>query len=136
MPDWLNLRELSRGSAMKSGKSSRIEKLIGRRVAVYRRLAAITQEELAERVQTAPETISRLERGETIPSFATLAGISRALNLDLHEFFAIPGQRSAKDDALDALVRDLRHRSKDEIVLVHDVARRILAPRKRDAKNR
>ena len=41
---------------------SRIEQRLGRRIAHLRHAAGLTQEELAEKVGVAPETLSRLER--------------------------------------------------------------------------
>jgi transcriptional regulator with XRE-family HTH domain len=64
-----------------------IEKLIGAQVARIRKEREFTQEQLAELVDVATETISRLERGVSIPSLRTLAKISQALHTSLKDFF-------------------------------------------------
>ena len=45
---------------------------LGRNVAKLRKAMAWTQEELAHRIGVEPETISRLERGTTVPSLKSL----------------------------------------------------------------
>jgi len=65
----------------------KIEKLIGEQVAKIRREREITQEQLAELVGVATETISRLERGVSIPSLKTLTKISQALHISLRDLF-------------------------------------------------
>lgn len=45
---------------------------LGRNVAKLRKAMAWTQEELAHRIGVEPETISRLERGATVPSLKSL----------------------------------------------------------------
>jgi DNA-binding XRE family transcriptional regulator len=64
-----------------------IEKLIGVQIAKIRKEREITQEQLAESVDVATETISRLERGVSIPSLRTLAKISQALHASLKDLF-------------------------------------------------
>lgn len=101
------------------------DKLLGKRIAEFRRAAHLTQERLAEQVHVTPETISRVERGATSPSVGTLARIAQVLNLDVGAFFETPVKRIPRDEAIDALVRDLRRRTKDEVTLVHDLAHRV-----------
>lgn len=67
--------------------SNSIEKLIGVQIARIRKEREITQEQLAESVDVATETISRLERGVSIPSLKTLARISEALHVSLKDLF-------------------------------------------------
>lgn len=99
-----------------------VEKHLGARVVAHRQTAGLTQEELAERADVVRETISRLERGVTVPSLNTLAVIAKALNVELHDLFDFRSGSSRKDSALDALVRDLKQRNAEEIGLIHEVA--------------
>ncbi len=52
---------------------------VGRRVRHLRMEAGLTQGQLAEKVEAADETISRIERGKLAPSVNLLAKISKAL---------------------------------------------------------
>jgi len=54
--------------------ATQVERQLGQRVAAYRRTAGLTQEALAEKVGVAVETISRLERGSSIPLGSWRAG--------------------------------------------------------------
>jgi transcriptional regulator with XRE-family HTH domain len=58
-----------------------IEKLLGSRIAEIRKQQGLTQFELASLIGVAIETISRLERGVSIPSLKTLENIGNALNV-------------------------------------------------------
>lgn len=106
--------------------ASQVEKLLGRRVAAYRETAGLTQERLASKVRVAVETISRLERGTSIPSVVRLERIAKALGIELRDLFDFPGRPSARDEALDALVRDLKRHDRETIEFVHDIGRRVL----------
>ncbi len=64
-----------------------VEKQIGNHIARLRKEREITQEQLAELVNVAPETISRIERGASVPSLKTLEKISEALHTSLKDLF-------------------------------------------------
>ena len=100
-----------------------LEKRLGNRIAERRRLAKVTQAELAERVNCTTETISRMERGRTLPSLTSLERIARALGCELHDF--LYEDRAAQDGALERLVAYLASRNQDDIHLVYDLAARI-----------
>ena len=52
---------------------------LARKIIRRRRMAALTQAELARRAGIRPETLNRIERGRTTPDIATIAKIERAL---------------------------------------------------------
>jgi len=54
----------------------KFEMAVGRRVAKLRKDKQLTQAQLAELLDVASETISRLERGISIPSLKTFENIS------------------------------------------------------------
>lgn len=102
-----------------------VEKRLGRRVADLRRLAEMTQEQLAERVGVSPETISRLERGAAVPSLARIEEIAGALGVELPDLFRFRERETPRDRALDALLATVRRRSAEDIEVVNDLAGRI-----------
>src|SRR4030042_4777169 len=70
---------------MESNMSEGVEKLIGLSIAKIRKDRELTQAQLAEMIDTTVETISRLERGVSVPSLKTLEKISKALHVQLKE---------------------------------------------------
>jgi DNA-binding XRE family transcriptional regulator len=52
---------------------------LARKIIKARRLAGLTQAELARRAAIRPETLNRIEKGKTTPDTATVAKIQRAL---------------------------------------------------------
>lgn len=62
---------------------------VGRKIALYRKEAGFTQDELAEKSGKMINTISKLERGIGDPKLSTLLDISLALNVSLFEILAI-----------------------------------------------
>ena len=54
---------------------------LARKIIKARRLAGLSQAELARRAAIRPETLNRIERGKTTPDTATIAKIERALEM-------------------------------------------------------
>lgn len=103
----------------------RLEQKLGTRIAARRRSAQLTQAALAERIDVTTETISRIERGRTVPSLSSLDRIARALGCELHEFLRDDAERDADRVALDRLVALFAKREPDDVQLVADIAQRI-----------
>jgi transcriptional regulator with XRE-family HTH domain len=61
---------------------------LGAKIAALRKARNWTQSELAERVEVDSETISRFERGATLPSLITLDRISQRLRVGVGELLA------------------------------------------------
>lgn len=66
---------------------TKAEKLIGSQIARFRKEREFTQAELAEKIDVTVETISRMERGVSIPSIKTLEAVSKALSVRLKDLF-------------------------------------------------
>lgn len=64
-----------------------LKRMVGKRVRQARKRLNWTQEDLAERIERAVETVSNLERGHTVPTFDTLERIGRALGVSIRDFF-------------------------------------------------
>ena len=58
---------------------------MGRAIAVRRQQRQLTQAELAEAIRVEQETISRFERGATLPPLGRLSDIADALSCPLDE---------------------------------------------------
>lgn len=62
---------------------------LGLRIQHFRRRREMTQEELAERVERSPETISNIERGNSSTRIETAFRIAVALDVSLIELFDV-----------------------------------------------
>lgn len=67
--------------------SEKIEIQLGKRIKELREKAHLTQAELAQLSMKSIETISNFERGKTIPSVRTLAGLASLLGCNIADFF-------------------------------------------------
>jgi len=110
-------------------KTEKVEKLIGIRVAEIRKERGLTQAQVAEMVNVATETISRLERGTAIPSLKTLEKISEALDTPLKAFFDFDYQRKEKkastESELTKLNTFLKTRKVEDIRLSREILRKV-----------
>ena len=64
-----------------------MKKYIGVKVRLGRKKCDLTQEQLAEQVDKAVETISNIERGFAYTGLETLEKISRVLEIPIRDFF-------------------------------------------------
>ena len=69
------------------------------RLGEYRKLIGMSQQELAEKINTPQTTISAWERGVTMPNANQLPEIASALEVSFSDLCGIPDERS-KDRAL------------------------------------
>ena len=72
------------------------EYALARALIQARQASGLTQEELAERMQTTQSTVARWESGKHLPSCQTLQRIARATNTDLRISFVPHGQQAAR----------------------------------------
>lgn len=85
---------------------------LGKRIAEIRVGRGMTQEALAAKLDSAKEVVSRIERGNTVPSLNRLAEIADALDVDVWDLFAgtRPSERDPHAATIAALARLLRER--------------------------
>ncbi len=104
---------------------------VGQKLATLRKAVGLTQAQLAEKVATQSETISRIETGHMDASLKLLTRISEALEIELHELFRPYDVDNPKDGALARLVWWASRLSPAEIELVMNVGAAALghAPR-------
>jgi transcriptional regulator with XRE-family HTH domain len=101
---------------------SDVEARLGRRVAELRKAAKLTQEQLAEKVGVAPETISRLERGASVPSLRSLERIAAAVGVQLRDMFEGGDARTQADKMRESLLLSLRSADVGVLSFVQRVA--------------
>ncbi|QMV71413.1 helix-turn-helix transcriptional regulator [Comamonas piscis] len=65
-----------------------LAQLLGQRIAELRKSRQWTQAQLAERLQVEPETISRFERGASVPSLHTLESLAAILRVSIGDLLA------------------------------------------------
>ncbi|MBI5235646.1 MAG: helix-turn-helix transcriptional regulator [Deltaproteobacteria bacterium] len=73
------------------------KKLMGYRIKELRRCKGLSQEELAERAETSPNYVSRMERGTENPTFDTLIKIANALEIEMWELFDFGHRMTLRD---------------------------------------
>jgi transcriptional regulator with XRE-family HTH domain len=60
-------------------------KLLGEGIRKYRKLAGLTQEKLAERIDINPVYMGQIERGYRVPTVDVLLRVARALKVRLRD---------------------------------------------------
>ncbi len=86
----------------------------------------MTQAHLAERANVSVETVSRLERGMTMPSIALLNKLARAMAADPADLLRSEHGRTKHERAVGRIAALLNGRSPAQVDLVVDVVARIL----------
>jgi transcriptional regulator with XRE-family HTH domain len=91
--------------ATEESATEALRKRLGRNMALYRRGLGLTQDQLAEQLGLALETVSRIERGVTLPSISTLLDIAGRLNVTVAALLAedIPSLRAQEQQLLQCL---------------------------------
>lgn len=113
--------------------AGKYERFIGKQIAKIRKARNLSQAQLAEVIDVAHETISRLERGVSIPSLKTLEKISHALNIslkDLFDFQYTPKASPAEKEIL-KIVTLLKTKQVEEIRLASTILKDLFKGLKR-----
>ena len=103
-----------------------LKKHIGVKVRLGRQKRDLTQEQLAERVDKAVETISNIERGFAYTGLETLERISQVLEVPLRDFFEDADERSLPRSRLEleSTLRDFSRSMTDrELQITLDLVR-------------
>ena len=105
--------------------AKKIGELLGSQIAIARKRRNLKQTQLAESINVAPETVSRFERGTSIPSVRTLEKISKALHIPIKEFFAfdlqVPVIQNERQNELTKVLVLLQNKRKAEIKRGYEV---------------
>lgn len=73
-----------------------LKRTIGQRVRDARQESGLTQEDFAARIHRTPESLSKLERGVTLPDITTLLEIASATGKALPTFLELPEERPVR----------------------------------------
>lgn len=60
---------------------------LGKKIARHRKIAGLSQDDLAVKAMVGRRTIHRIETGSTDPRYTTILKIAQALNLNAGNFF-------------------------------------------------
>lgn len=85
---------------------------VGRILASYRQERGVTQDKVAELLGVEPETISRFERGETLPSLVRLAELAEVYEVPLEAL--VRGVASSPLDQANEIAGELNRLSRDD----------------------
>lgn len=93
---------------VQNSSDSPLPKRLGKNIAVARKSLGWTQAALAERMGMEPESISRIERGATLPSLASLERLADLLQTRIADLLAeCPGSAYSEAQRLNVLVERL-----------------------------
>jgi transcriptional regulator with XRE-family HTH domain len=85
-----------------------LAKRLGGNIAQRRKDLGLTQAALAERLGMEPETVSRCERGATVPSVASLTHFAQVLDTTVADLLAeMPGEAYPEAQRLTALLAEV-----------------------------
>lgn len=107
---------------------SGIGKRLGSKITEIRLSQRLTQSQLAEKIDVSVETISRLERGVSLPSLKAIEKIACVLKVSLKNLFEFEGEQSRNqpsDGELAKLVGFLRTLEKKEIKLILEIVMKV-----------
>jgi len=108
-------------------KEKQLRQQLGRELRRARLALQLTQAEVAERVETDPETISRLERGTSLPSLTRLLVLAETLNVTVASLLGRASPRTT--DELDELQRSFARLSEEDRQLAAAIMRTIVEAR-------
>ncbi len=117
-----------------SNMSKGVEKLIGISIAKIREDRELTQAQLAEMIDTTVETISRLERGISIPSLKTIEKISKALHVHIKDLldFDYPSFKESSLREGEKLLAYLQTKRPEDIRMCYRILKNIFEQIEKD----
>ena len=102
------------------------KELLGSRIKEIRRLRGLSQEVLAEMVDIDPKHLSRIEVGQSFPSFNTLDRLANALDVELKEFFEFDHRVPTLQELKETLDKLLEGIDEERMRLVVKVVRAVV----------
>jgi len=105
-----------------SRNSRVLAKRVGKQISTRRKDLQWSQDQLAEKVALAPDTISRFERGVTVPSLSKLQELAEVLNLRISDLFSENSSASAVQ--VETVLAWMRPLEPEERTFVLDLVKR------------
>ena len=99
-----------------SKNSRQLAKRLGAQIAARRRVFQWSQDQLAEKLNLAPDTISRFERGVTVPSLSTVQDLAEVLGLRISDL--VSESSSAPQDQVEVILAWMRPLALEERAFV------------------
>lgn len=87
--------------------SKDLKRRIGQRVRALRESRGLTQEQLAEAIDRSVQTVSNIERGQTLAGLDALESISQYLKVPISDFFDEGRETSPKRAGIEIRIRDV-----------------------------
>jgi len=103
--------------------TQKFQKLFGERVRMLRKRQGLTQEELAEKIERTPNTVSNIETGTVSPNVETIISIAKVLEVDIAELFNVAENLTAdkkKRSAIEQIVSLLQNQDMNIIKAVEE----------------
>ena len=100
-----------------------LEEQVGALVRHHRKLAGLTQAQLAERISRQTGTVTRIENGEAAHSFETLSSLATSLEVEVRDFFGAGVHASAagRNDPMIGIIAKLSSLEADELKVVSEL---------------
>lgn len=100
-------------------------RLIGLRIKELRKNKGLSQEELAEKADTSPNYLSRMERGTENPTLEMLIKLSRSLGVEMWELFDF-GHEGSQKEVKESLMQFIKEADEEKIRLTAKIMRAVL----------
>lgn len=98
-------------------KTEPLAQRLGKNLAKRRKDLGLTQAMVAEKLNLEPESVSRFERGATLPSLATLEQMAACLDTTIADLLAeLPGTAYTDAERISALMADFQPETRKELI--------------------
>ena len=102
---------------MPAKKPQRLACILGKNIARRRQLLNMSQAELSEKLEIAPDVMSRVENGHISPRFGRIETIASLLGCSVADLFKeAPGDTASNAATLAELIRPLPPQKQEEVI--------------------
>lgn len=104
-----------------------VKNRVAMRIRTIRKRRGLSQEDMAGLINRAPDTISNLERGVSLPTYETLDDLAKGLNVPLADFFLDEDADTATRAEAMARLTDAARQLNDEMLVTAAAIMEVLA---------